>query len=336
MTRNKFRIALIVSLALHGFFVVIVWLQPAFLLPDPNAIQSTKIDIVDAEELLKQFEQMQAKQGQIVSQSDTPVNNEKPKDAKFLSKHDQAVEKETRAALNDKFRNSTGSTGPNAAKMNSGEAAKATPDSPGAQDVAKKAKDREPAPEDAEKNPQDSSLAAKDLLTDKDGIKSDGLKGLGGKFALKDLKPNFKPRPGSQANGGGDGPSATDDHLNDVATGAQTLLNTREFVYYSYYTRIKDKLRQYWEPKIKEKMERIVRQGRTIASETERVTKVVIILDSRGTLVRVQVVGASGLVDLDDAAVEAFKAAAPFPNPPKGIVEKDGLIRIRWDFVLEA
>jgi protein TonB len=48
------------------------------------------------------------------------------------------------------------------------------------------------------------------------------------------------------------------------------------------------------------------------------------------------VVGPSGLTDLDDAAVEAFRAAAPFPNPPNGIVEGDGLIRIRWDFILEA
>ena len=47
-------------------------------------------------------------------------------------------------------------------------------------------------------------------------------------------------------------------------------------------------------------------------------------------------VGQSGVTDLDEAAMEAFKQAAPFPNPPKGIVEKDGRIRIRWDFILEA
>ncbi|MDX9731530.1 MAG: TonB family protein, partial [Bdellovibrionales bacterium] len=67
-----------------------------------------------------------------------------------------------------------------------------------------------------------------------------------------------------------------------------------------------------------------------------QITSVIIILDEKGTLFRVQVVGASGIVDLDDAAVEAFRAAAPFPNPPKGIVEEDGTLKIRWDFVLEA
>jgi len=48
------------------------------------------------------------------------------------------------------------------------------------------------------------------------------------------------------------------------------------------------------------------------------------------------VIGDSGIQDLDDAAIEAFKAAAPFPNPPKGVVENDGTVQIRWDFVLET
>ena len=51
---------------------------------------------------------------------------------------------------------------------------------------------------------------------------------------------------------------------------------------------------------------------------------------------KVQVLEDSGLRDLDEAAVDAFREAAPFPNPPQGIVEKDGTVKIRWDFVLEA
>jgi len=154
---------------------------------------------------------------------------------------------------------------------------------------------------------------------------------------ISDLKPTFdwdkivqnKTKHKSAA-------SSTDDYLKDVKTGVQTLLNTREFVYYTYYSRIKQKLRQYWEPKIKQKISRIIRQGREIAAARDRITKIIITLDSNGTLIRVQVVGRSGLEDLDDAAVEAFRAAAPFPNPPKGIVDQDGTIKIRWDFILEA
>src|SRR5262249_31648839 len=131
-------------------------------------------------------------------------------------------------------------------------------------------------------------------------------------------------------------PSQSDDYLKDVQTGMQTLLSTREFVYYTYYARIKESLRQHWEPTVREKVKIIYRQGRTIASAKDRVTQVLVTLNSQGELIRVEVLSQSGVEALDAAAVEAFKEAAPFPNPPKGMVEPDGTIKIRWDFVLEA
>lgn len=316
--RYAFQIALLLSVALHGMLTLLVWLQPEFLIRDAFKNKKTEIELVDASELLQKMKE--AERGQIVSQ-DQRVNNEVPKDSKYLSQHNQKVEKETRAELNDRFRNSTGTGGPQASQETPGEARKTNEQT---------LSENERKLENAETPSKERRETHKNILTDANGP------ALG--KSLKDFKPDFRPKPlpmGQQASGGGEGPSATDDHLK-VAKGLQTLLSTREFVYYSYYNRIKERLRQYWEPKIKEKMERVMRQGRTIASDVDRVTKCVIILDHTGTLVRVQVVGASGLVDLDEAAVEAFRAAAPFPNPPKGIVEKDGLIRIRWDFVLEA
>lgn len=130
--------------------------------------------------------------------------------------------------------------------------------------------------------------------------------------------------------------SQTSDHLKDVNKGLQTLLSTREFVYYSYYQRIREKIRQQWEPRIREKVRKVFASGRTIASARDRITQVVIVLDENGSLINVQVIGESGVSDLDEAAVDAFRAAEPFPNPPNGIVENDGKIRIRWDFILEA
>lgn len=130
--------------------------------------------------------------------------------------------------------------------------------------------------------------------------------------------------------------SQNDDYLEDVVAGAETLLKTREFVYYSYYNRIKRKLRQHWEPRIKEKIVKILRKGRKIASVNDKITRLVITLDQSGELVRIQVKSASGYNDLDDAAIEAFRAAAPFPNPPQGIVSQSGVVEINWDFVLET
>jgi TonB family protein len=80
----------------------------------------------------------------------------------------------------------------------------------------------------------------------------------------------------------------------------------------------------------------IYRQGRNIASAKDRVTQVLVTLNDKGELLKIEVLTQSGVEQLDAAAIEAFKAASPFPNPPKGMVEPDGTIKIRWDFVLEA
>lgn len=156
--------------------------------------------------------------------------------------------------------------------------------------------------------------------------------------ALKDLSPKFAPNEGEalQALTAHRRGAQTDDYLKNVNKGLQTLLSTREFVYYAYYSRIRTQIRQYWEPYVKEKVKLILKQGRNIASANDRVTRVLVTLDKNGALIKVQVLTRSGVHDLDDAAVQAFKSAAPFPNPPKGMVEKDGTIKIRWDFVLEA
>lgn len=155
---------------------------------------------------------------------------------------------------------------------------------------------------------------------------------------LSDLVPNYSLTPDGRkdlARHVGD-PSQTDDYLKDVDKGLQTMLSTREFLYYSYYNRIKSKIRQYWEPNVRESVKIIYRKGRSIASSKDRVTQVLITLNANGDLQRIEVITQSGIKPIDDAAVKAFKQAAPFPNPPKGMVENDGKIRIRWDFILEA
>jgi TonB family protein len=130
--------------------------------------------------------------------------------------------------------------------------------------------------------------------------------------------------------------SQTEDYVKDVDQGLETLLNAREFKYYSYYTRIRRQLTQHWEPKVRTKLSQMFKQGRYIASDTDKVTKLIVILDRGGNLVKVQVLKQSGVSDLDDAATESFRSAAPFPNPPVGIIEDDGTVKIRWDFVLES
>lgn len=320
--RSRFWAALALSFILHSLLGGGLVLAPKH---SPIRQQSqTSVELMTPEELqtfLKQAADAKSKAQQIVSSDSRRLNDEKDPNAKYLSEFDQKVVRETRAVKSGKFTNAGGK----------GAAAAAAQTKPS---------------EAQNENSNQSEATNQDNLATKSEIQThqNGDLAVAPKTGLAAFNPSFRkmpvvPDPTAAPNdNSGDGReiSATDDHLKDVPTGLETMLSTREFLYYSYYNRIKDKLRQHWEPKIKEKFTKIMRQGRTIASEGDKITRVIIILDEQGTLIRVQVVGRSGVTDLDDAAVEAFRAAAPFPNPPKGIVEPDGTIKIRWDFVLEA
>lgn len=234
---------------------------------------------------------------QIVEQK-KQVNDEKPEDSRFLSAFDQKILQQTKAERNGKFENTA----------QGGQPDEGSPDGDKKQQVMND--EKKPV-----KHREKGELPS-----------------------LAELSPKFSLTPGPQGPKMEEtgNPSQTDDHLKDVNKGLQTLLSTREFVYYAYYARIKDALRQHWEPTVREKVKIIYRQGRTIASANDRVTQVLVTLNKNGDLIKVEVLTQSGVEALDSAAVESFREAAPFPNPPKGMVEPDGTVKIRWDFVLEA
>ena len=143
-----------------------------------------------------------------------------------------------------------------------------------------------------------------------------------------DLKPMGLAGPGETA--------ATSDHLRDLRPGAQTLLNTKEFAYFSFFQRVRGQLEQYWEPGLRHRLEQLYSRGRTLASDTDHSTRLTVVLNGDGTITRILVEHTSGLLDLDQAAVDAFNRAGPFPNPPRGLLERDGTVRIEWEFVLKT
>ena len=126
------------------------------------------------------------------------------------------------------------------------------------------------------------------------------------------------------------------DYVKGMRESDRTLLNTREFVFYGYFQRIRERLDHAWDRSLREKMEKYFYQGRHLANETDYTTKLLVTLDNGGQITKVQVLGQSGAKDLDDAAIKAFNDAGPFPNPPQGLVDSSGKIQVRWDFVLRT
>jgi TonB family protein len=131
------------------------------------------------------------------------------------------------------------------------------------------------------------------------------------------------------------GLSQNNDFIEDVPLGDVTNLNTVEYKYYGFYHRIKQKLEQYWGNSLRKKAESLYKQGRRIPASENRITSLTITMDNGGNIVDIQINATSGVRELDDAAIESFKRAGPFPNPPKGMM-KDGHAQIEWGFVVKG
>lgn len=128
---------------------------------------------------------------------------------------------------------------------------------------------------------------------------------------------------------------STNDHIENVALGDHTYLNTVEYKYYGFYFRIRQKLEQFWGRSIQETAQKLMSEKRVIASDEEHVTALRIVLDPKGYITAIKVLGSSGVKELDDAAVKAFNEAGPFPHPPKGLIN-GGKVVIQWGFVVKT
>lgn len=130
--------------------------------------------------------------------------------------------------------------------------------------------------------------------------------------------------------------SLAQDYVKGFREAEKTALNTKEYVFFGYFQRIRQRLDLAWTPILRERLYKFYRAGRHLASDMDHTTRVMVHLNGAGEVVKVQVLQESGTRDLDDAAVRAFNQAGPFPNPPRGILDSDGTIRIRWEFVLKT
>lgn len=231
-----------------------------------------------------------------IAESEQAPDLSTPKDAKYLGERNQNVEKETKAAKVDTFREG-------------GKASQA-----GNKGKTLSFKDLAP-PTNVLTPPTPKEMEGYRVEREKQAIANSG-------------------RPGSQAldNAG----SASNDYLKDVKEGDRTLLATKEFQYFGYYRRIRQKLEGAWNSRLRSTLDGFVYGGRQLANNRDYVTGLVVVLDRHGNITRVQVLEQSGARELDQAAIDAFNQAGPFPDPPAGLVNEKGEIEIPWNFVLQS
>lgn len=117
--------------------------------------------------------------------------------------------------------------------------------------------------------------------------------------------------------------SPSNDWLEDVKRGDRTALNAHEFLYASFWNRVKRLVSFYADQCLSNARPTVPLRNLRYDMELAGM----IGLD--GSLHSVEVTSSSGVPEFDRAIEEAFRLAAPFPDPPRGAASPDGFIHMR-------
>jgi protein TonB len=298
--------------------------------------------------------QAMPKRAQIV-ETVKPTEEKPPENTRFLAEHDTAVKKQqvARGSVNEPMiaKSKPQELTP---KENPKEAAikeqldrpkgtnKEAPDAPGTLSMRKEGA-QAPSELQQDAKTRGSSVGATGPLA-LDGVvprKGDGAfeqqrrerselpRGESGAGGGAPDVPNLKPSQDvlERAIGGG-----SVDHLDDVAAGDETALNAKRWIHATFFNRLKRQVAQNWDPA--SVWRRKDPTGAVYGFKT-RVTEVRVSLTANGQLAKIVVTSPSGVPELDDEAVRAFKQAAPFVNTPKELAHEDGLITFAFSFYFE-
>ena len=291
-----------------------------------------------AEEVKKEIESVKAP-GQVV---DIPIprREQRPDEARFASEHDSTVAKETKKY--GKFDE----------KSQQGDATGAP---------------RPRAPQAASEPRTDGRLAMREPTLGR-ALRGPGSNGPEVKPQLSGSRYGAAPDPGAPATEGnlpqlggeapprrpsGGGPSSsgttpslmpteeqlaraigggTQDALKDIDEGDETALNSKKWRFASFFNRVKKQVAEHWHP---EEVYRRRDPTGAVYGHQNRYTLVRVQIRPDGTLANVSLEQPSGLEFLDDEAIEAFRQAQPFPNPPRQLIERSGLINFGLGFLLD-
>ncbi len=130
------------------------------------------------------------------------------------------------------------------------------------------------------------------------------------------------------------GQSSLSQSIPGVEEGAFTALNTDQLEFYAFYQRSNEQIRNRWVALIRNYVGQLAARDMEILARRNRTTQIEILLTPTGDFARSVIHSSSGDKGLDQAAVEAFRIAAPFPNPPSEMVKADGFIHLYYNFTL--
>lgn len=313
---------LIISLMLHAFFYtgLIFWVHKFPI--DQSRLSSQPIEIAIHEE---NSDQLTDSHLNIVRQSEVPEDQltQSKADAHFWSLQTQRVKTEMKAA-------NSGLT------QNRSDQHLSIP-------ISRSQNQKTAAQINQNKFTQTSKEEKHDIIEKTDIAESGDIpvKKIVKSSTKKKLLPDFRPQPILPSTALNDknsfkekGISTLGEFLpNNIKIGSFTSLNTDQYLYYSFFSRIEELIRYRWENNVRSEITRISSHGYSgPRKKDEWTTQVTILLKPSGNYYAAIIDRKSGLNGFDFAAANAFRDAQFFPNPPQELVGKDGYIRLSYSF----
>lgn len=303
---TRFGVSLVAALLLHVGVLYVLGLVVPLLMPDTNQrnppLLLTILQPPPEETAEPEEPRVKDLEGQLIEIS-PPEVEEVPEEAEYLSDHDIVVEKETRS---DKV------------KVNPDVLARV---------FSKESKlEREDLLDLNIDKPSTGAQVGNDRFDpDRDGT----LASLPSPWAVTNKDGMQDPVPSAHLSSTVAGAPQND--LIKEERGDMLSVNSKKYLFNGYIQRIRRLVNFYWQQNL-DNLGGSVRLGRS-----SYVTKVNVILDGDGFLEYIEVTRESGSPELDHAVVSAFKIAGPYPNPPEGLIEKDGRVYLPdFDFTVNV
>ncbi len=128
-------------------------------------------------------------------------------------------------------------------------------------------------------------------------------------------------------------PGSHDDIGDDAELDDATSVDSKRWKFASFFNRVRNAIAQRWHPEVVHAANDP--DGSRFGTQTRK-TRLIIALNPDGSLSRVRLDGSSGVDHLDQEAIHAVRTAAPFANPPAGLVDRrTGLIEFSFGFIFE-
>jgi TonB family protein len=275
----------------------VVWVNPQDVLTQPPVISAKNLPLADIAK---------------------PTAEKIPEKAHFASQYNSSVKEETVAPKLKKdatLQKQTADEGPK------GKPSEAEPEN-FEKPVADKKPEKEVSLSDLSLKPTDfQDLISKEKTSEKPDKK------LAAKSPPSEAIPYTPPvigKPGSLESG-----SFVNDFFPNIKIGGKTYLNTAAFPDVQYFTQLKRIFRLRFNPI--SPLRRHFAGNRVVTGKVG--VSMAVVVGRDGKLKELFVIKSSGIPGYDSEALRTVRESAPFSAPPVKVMDKDGALRMNWNFI---